>query len=118
MRAGRLLAIDTPSRLKIDVLPGIAWDMFLRRTDHERHSDDMSSLIIAMEVLDSNPGVIRTGLISDHLRVITSMDMNGKKLIEALNATDVQVEMVEQVEPSLEDVFLSLAGRPGKNKDL
>jgi ABC-2 type transport system ATP-binding protein len=117
MREGKLLAMDTPSRLKIDALPGNAWDIFIKRTERERHTGSMSSLITALEVLDSIPGVYRTGLISDHLRAITPTKIGGDLLTEALTASNVDVLLVEQVEPSLEDVFLSLAGHTGEQKD-
>jgi ABC-2 type transport system ATP-binding protein len=117
MREGQLLAMDTPSRLKIDALPGKAWDVFIKQTDHELRSGSMSSLILALDALDSIPGVFRTGLISDHLRAITPTEMDGKLLKDALKVSNVEVLLVEEVEPSLEDVFLSLAGRRGEQKD-
>ena len=43
--------------------------------------------------------------------------MNSEVLKYALLSADVKVIRVEQVEPSLEDVFLSLAGDREQQKD-
>lgn len=118
MREGILLAMDTPSNLKIDALPGNAWDVFIKRPEHDQISGDMSALITALEVLDSIPGMYRTGLISDHLRAITPMEIHGKIIEDALIGSDIDVLLVEQVEPSLEDVFLSLAGHGSRENEL
>jgi len=117
MREGKLLAMDTPSRLKTDVLPGIAWDIFITLREQDQLSGDMASLVTALDVLDSIPGVIRSGLISNHLRAITPPDMKLEELKNALLSAEVKVIQVEQVEPSLEDVFLALAGDRGKQND-
>lgn len=118
MREGKLLAMDTPSNLKVDALPGNAWDVFIKRPEHDQFSGDMSVLIAALEVLDSIPGMYQTGLISDHLRAITPMEINGKIIEDALIGSDINVLLVEQVEPSLEDVFLSLAGHGSTENEL
>ena len=117
MREGKLLAMDTPSRLKTVVLPGIAWDIFITLREQDQLSGDMASLVTALDVLDSIPGVIRSGLISNHLRAITPPDMKLEELKNALLSAEVKVIQVEQVEPSLEDVFLALAGDRGKQND-
>jgi hypothetical protein len=75
----------------------------------------MASLVTALDILDSVPGVIQSGLISDHLRVITQMDMNNEEFQNALLSAGIKVSRAEQVEPSLEDVFLALAGDRGKS---
>lgn len=117
MREGKLLAMDTPSRLKTDALPGIAWDIFITLREHDQLSGDMASLVTALDVLDSIPGVIQTGLLSDHLRAITPIEMNSEVLKCALLAAEVKVIRIDQVEPSLEDVFLSLAGDRGQHNE-
>jgi ABC-2 type transport system ATP-binding protein len=117
MREGKLLAMDTPSRLKTDVLHGIAWDIFITLREHDQLSGDMGSLVTALDVLDSIPGVIRSGLISNHLRAITPTEMKCEELKNALLSAGVKVIQVEEVEPSLEDVFLALAGDRGKQNN-
>lgn len=97
MRDGQLLAIDSPSVLKESVLPGIAWDVIAQ------------PLLIALEELSSMPKILRAGLIGDHLRAITSFDVNEDMLRGELREVGIDNVRLERVEPSLEDVFLSLA---------
>ena len=63
------------------------------------------------------PGEYWTGFMSDHLRAITPTEMNSEVFKYALLSAEVKVIRVEQVDPSLEDVFLSLAGDRGQQKD-
>jgi ABC-2 type transport system ATP-binding protein len=107
MRDGRLLAMDTPSALKGSALPGLAWDVFLDGAA----GDGGTSLLEALNALESCPCVLRAGLAGDHLRAITPNDVTAGTLLERLDqagATDVRVEPVE---PTLEDVFLALAAK-------
>jgi len=55
--------------------------------------------------------------MSDHLRAITPTEMNSEVLKCGLLAVEIKVIRVVQVEPSHEDVYLSLAGDHGKHKD-
>jgi ABC-2 type transport system ATP-binding protein len=96
MRAGRLLAIDTPSALK-KALPGCAWDVFAQ------------PLLEALRTLETCPCVLRAGLVGDHLRAITPLDVIADQLLKVLTEAGIHQVQVEQVEPTLEDVFLSLA---------
>ena len=99
MRAGKLLALDAPSRLKESALPGLAWDVFAR------------PLLPALAALEACPCVLRAGLTGDHLRAITPPQVERQTLLEALQQAGVEVERVEIVEPTLEDVFLELTGK-------
>ena len=99
MRDGQLLALDSPSVLKESALPGITWDVKAK------------PLLVALEGLSNMPGVLRAGLKGDHLRAITSADMNEDVLRENLRESGIKEVRLEEVEPSLEDVFLSLAGK-------
>lgn len=98
MRQGRLLAMDTPSALKERALPGRAWDVFAQ------------PLLAALAALEQVPGVLRVGLAGDHLRVISQAEVSAGALRRALLQAGHRVERVAEVEPSLEDVFLALAG--------
>ncbi len=97
MRTGRLLAMDTPSALKEHALPGLAWDVFAE------------PILSALEVLEACPFVIRAGLAGDHMRAITQPDVERDILLERLESAGLENLRVDLVEPSLEDVFLSLA---------
>ncbi|HEY57988.1 MAG TPA: ABC transporter ATP-binding protein [Anaerolineae bacterium] len=98
MRQGRLLAMDTPGALKEQALPGHAWDVFAH------------PLLAALATLEKVPGVLRVGLAGDHLRVVSRSEVSGGALRRALRQAGQRVERVLEVEPSLEDVFLALAG--------
>ena len=97
MRQGRLLAMDTPERLKRDVLPGLAWDVSARPA------------LQAISVLEGQPGILRVGLSGDHLRVITEKKVKRSALAGMLKAAGLREVSVSQTTPGLEDVFLSLA---------
>ncbi|HET7375438.1 MAG TPA: ABC transporter ATP-binding protein [Anaerolineae bacterium] len=103
MFRGQLLAMDTPSGLKASALPGAAWDVSL---DH-----GSPALIAALTELHDVPGVIRAGLASDRLRVITAPKAHtAESLRGVLSTAGFHEAVIEQVEPTLEDVFIALAG--------
>lgn len=115
MRDGRLLALDAPSSLKQTALPGLAWDVFVSGVvDPASQSGEHggSPLLLALDVLQHNRCVLRAGLVSDHLRAITSADVSAEMLASGLVEGGALPTRIEQVEPSLEDVFLALAARP------
>lgn len=99
MREGQLLAIDTPSKLKTSVLPGIAWDIFAE------------PLFSVLNALETCPGVLRAGLAGDHLRAITAKETRADTLIDHLRQAGIVQAQVNLTEPTLEDVFLALASR-------
>ncbi len=97
MRDGRLLAIDSPSNLKATALPGKAWDVFAE------------PLLPALLSLENCGFVERAGLAGDHLRAITAADISARGMLNHLAAEGMVDIQVREVEPSFEDVFLSLA---------
>ncbi|MBE9474118.1 MAG: ABC transporter ATP-binding protein [Chloroflexi bacterium] len=99
MREGKLLAMDSPSALKENALPGIAWDVFAK------------PLLSALEGLAKCPSVLRVGLVEDHLRAITPSEVNTEILGKYLSEIGLDNVRLERVDPSLEDVFLTLAGK-------
>jgi ABC-2 type transport system ATP-binding protein len=97
MRAGRLLAMDTPSKLKQTIIPGDVWEVYAESLQH------------GLEVLPELEGVLRVGLAGDHLRTITQKGKRKEDLAMALDARGVTVKDIVMGEPTLEDVFISLA---------
>ena len=97
MRAGKLLAMDTPGNLKRNVLTGDVWQIAA------------SPLQTALDILPTLEGVLQAGLAGDQLRAITEREMTAKQLQVALRQKGIEVRSVERAEPTLEDVFLSLA---------
>ena len=98
MRRGRLLAMDTPSHLKQQALPGSAWDVYAE------------PMLEVLEALPLVPGVQRAGLAGDHLRAITSPGVSRAELVRGLKSGGWSGARIEQAEPTLEDVFLALSG--------
>jgi len=96
MRDGKLLAMDTPTNLKKSIITGDVWEVYA------------SPLEKGLEILSAMEGVERVGLAGDHLRVISS-NVQKDALQGLLNGDGLDVEKIERGEPTLEDVFLSLA---------
>jgi ABC-2 type transport system ATP-binding protein len=97
MSAGHLLAMDTPSALKQDYLPGLAWDIWVE------------PLLPALVALEGYPGVLRAGLASAHLRAITDRNVSEEDLKTALQPVQAEGIKISRAGPTLEDVFLALA---------
>jgi ABC-2 type transport system ATP-binding protein len=96
MRAGRLLALDSPAHLKA-ALPGRAWDVYAE------------PLLPAIDCLAALPGVLRAGLASDHLRVVTQNGTDQASLAEGLSQAGIHVTAITAGEATMEDVFLTLS---------
>jgi ABC-2 type transport system ATP-binding protein len=105
MRDGKLLALNTPSALKETALPGLAWGVMVGAREE-------TPILAALEALEHCPCVLRAGLTGDHLRAITPPDAGMEVLKEQLAVAGIHDVQIERVEPTLEDVFLALAG-PG-----
>jgi len=98
MRNGKLLALETPSVLKETALPGLAWDI------------TAMPVLAALDALERCECVTRAGLAGDHLRAITPTNIRADFLRERLAEKGLREAQIEQVTPTLEDVFLALAG--------
>ena len=96
MRDGKLLAMDTPTNLKKSIIQGDVWEVYAQ------------PLETGLESLARVAGVQRVGLTGDHLRTI-SREVQPEALKEALTRAGVSIQKIERGEPTLEDVFLSLA---------
>jgi ABC-2 type transport system ATP-binding protein len=97
MRDGKLLAMDTPLKLKETIIPGDVWEVYAE------------PLQDGLAILPNVKGVLRIGLAGDHLRTITEKGMEKNTLLNALNEKGVNVKDIVVGEPTLEDVFISLA---------
>jgi ABC-2 type transport system ATP-binding protein len=97
MRDGKLLAMDTPLKLKETIIPGDVWEVYAE------------PLQDGLAILPEVKGVLRIGLAGDHLRTITEKGMEKDTLLNALKAKGVTVRDIVVGEPTLEDVFISLA---------
>jgi len=102
MNRGQLLALDSPSALKREVVKGAAWNIIAQ------------PLIPVLDALAAMPGVERAGLLGDHLHAITAPGAHtAESLRTALAERGFRDVHVEPAEVTLEDVFTELAGRSG-----
>lgn len=97
MRDGKLLAMDTPLALKEKLIPGDVWEIYT------------SSLLEGLNALSTAKGVLSFGLAGDHLRVMVEHHLGKHELKKMLEQTRVKVTSIQKGEPTLEDVFLTLA---------
>ena len=98
MYRGKLLAFDTPARLKMQYLQGAAWDL------------DANPLLEAVELLSTTEGIAQASLHGDRAHVIIKGDeWTPERLRKRLAEKGIAVQSVETVESSLEDVFTLLA---------
>jgi ABC-2 type transport system ATP-binding protein len=97
MRAGKLLAMDTPDNLKSNILAGEVWQIAAL------------PLQTALDTLPTLEGVMQAGMAGDQLRAVTEREITAENLRSGLQAKGIDVKAVERAEPTLEDVFLSLA---------
>ncbi len=95
MRDGKLLAMDTPSNLKKNIIAGDVWEVYA------------DPLEVGLEVLPAVDGVLSVSLAGDHLRTITERGKKKEELLRGLKVLSVRDVVVG--EPTLEDVFISLA---------
>ena len=96
---GRLLALDVPDVLRTS-LPGAMFEVIAR--DHRR----------AAATLRSFPEVLNVELFGEraHARLGHSSPDAASRLAHHLRASGVEVTMVRQILPSLEDVFVTRLG--------
>ncbi len=97
MRDGKLLAMDTPLGLKAHYVPGQVWEL------------SADPLLPGLDALTAAEGVVRAVLAGDHLRVIVKPGWGEKELKRTLETAKVSVASLQKGEPTLEDVFISLA---------
>ncbi len=98
MYRGRLLAFDTPAKLKAQYLEGAAWDL------------DATPLLEAVDTLSATDGIAQASLHGDRAHVIVKgSEWTPERLQVRLAEKGIAVKSVETVESSLEDVFTLLA---------
>ncbi len=97
MRAGKLLAFDTPTALKVATIQGDAWNIT---------SAVISQTAAALKEL---PGCIRVSLQGDQVHLLTGHSQtNAASLQTFLTKHGVSDAVIESSEITLEDVFMHL----------
>lgn len=100
MYQGQLLAIDTPDNLKQQMLNGAIWEV------------EVTPLMAALTALTGAADVLRVGLFGDRLRIVTRAQTHtAVSLQSVLQGLGFAETAVTPAEPTLEDVFVTLAGR-------
>ncbi len=104
MNRGKLIALDTPARLREEMREPL---LEIRTEDSPR----------AVEAVEGAPGVAQVGLFGRalHATLREGEDVAAARarLAGLLSDKGIAVESVEPIEPSLEDVFVSLVERAG-----
>jgi ABC-2 type transport system ATP-binding protein len=103
---GKLLALDTPTRLK-ESLPGRMWEIVVGGDDLEQ----TEPLLPVLDRLSSAPGVLRASLAGDHLRALTTDGVVQADLLNILSAAGIASAQVEPARPVMEDMFMALVGK-------
>jgi len=101
MNRGRLIALDTPRQLRRRVVEPIL----------EVHTDHAPQAVEALSHVD---GVLDVAMFGRHLHVTVSDAAAGESTVRnTLGAAGRRVDALHAVEPSLEDVFVSLVRAEG-----
>ncbi len=103
---GRLLALDTPTRLK-NALPGRMWEIFVGSGDLQR----AAQLLPALDTLAVAPGVLRASLAGDHLRALAAAEVSQEAIASVLSTAGFQAALVAPAQPVMEDAFMALVGK-------
>jgi len=96
MLAGKLLGMDTPSNLHEHTLPGPVWEIIAE------------PILLALNAVEKCPGILRVRLAGDHLSAISVPGIKPENITSALQKAGISTVRVARMEPTLEDVFLSL----------
>jgi ABC-2 type transport system ATP-binding protein len=101
MNRGRLIALDRPSGLRSSLEEPI---LEVRTADAAR----------AVEALHGADGVVEAAMFGRRLHVAASDEVRARSSIESrLEEAGLEAERIDRIEPSLEDVFVSLVRREG-----
>lgn len=98
MFRGQLLALDTPTNLKHTILNGGLWEM------------TVDPLLKALAALEGVAGIQRVSLAGDRLRLVTQ-GHTQESLVGVMQGLGFAETAVSATSPTLEDVFITLAGR-------
>jgi ABC-2 type transport system ATP-binding protein len=101
LNRGRLIALDTPAELRA----GLDQPVFRVETQDTP---------TAARALDGASGILEAAMFGRALHVTTTSDVAGPDVIRAtLASAGLDVDAIERISPSLEDVFVSLVRAEG-----
>jgi ABC-2 type transport system ATP-binding protein len=97
MNAGRLIASGSPKQLKSE---NITYSILEVET---------AAPVAAMDLLRNQPWVIEISLFGTYLHIGVDDAEKGREFVESvLTSNNIQIQRMDQIVPSLEDVFLHL----------
>jgi len=96
MYAGRLIGLGSPSQLKTEFVAGTLLEVRTHR------------VMEALQVLDSLPQVKESAVFGSVLHTLTDSSDNIPAIIQGLQSAGIADPEVEQILPSLEDVFVAM----------
>jgi ABC-2 type transport system ATP-binding protein len=101
MNRGKLIALDTPRRLR---------ETMQRPVIEIRTGDSVR----AVEALVGAPGILQAGMFGRHVHaIVADLEQARSSIPPLLAGEDIQVDGLEPVPPSLEDVFIALVMEQG-----
>jgi ABC-2 type transport system ATP-binding protein len=94
---GRVIALGTPAELKTEHMPGAVWEL------------ETDKLVASLEVLKENRKISEVAVFGKNLHLVAKKEDDLSSFIPALLwRQNITIQRLEQIEPSLEDVFVSL----------
>lgn len=96
MRAGKLLALDEPDRLK-RALPGQVWELYAE------------PLLDALDWLEAEPFVLRSTLAGDCLRIVVPQETPPERIRQTLLDHAISLQRMVPGTANMEDVFTALS---------
>jgi ABC-2 type transport system ATP-binding protein len=103
MYDGKLIALGSPDELKRDSMQGQLLEIGLAPDDRG------AALIRALDALDALDGVLEAAPYGDQIHVVVPDAQSALPRVRAaLERHDLAVDSIRSIEPSLEDVFISL----------
>ncbi|MFN2441983.1 MAG: ATP-binding cassette domain-containing protein [Thermoanaerobaculia bacterium] len=101
MNRGRLIALDSPGGVR-------------KMLDSPLLEVDTSSSIAAMAVIEGAEGVVRASLFGRAIHAVVDSAEEGERAIRAaLRSARIDLVSIRPIDPSLEDVFVSLVEASG-----
>jgi len=106
MYAGRLIGLGSPSQLKAEFVAGTLLEVRVHK------------VMEALQVLDTLPQVKESAVFGSVLHTLTDSPDNIPAIIQGLQAAGIANPEVEQILPSLEDVFVAMIEKAEREAEL
>jgi ABC-2 type transport system ATP-binding protein len=97
MYRGKIIALGAPAELKRDL------------STHKLLRLDTSAPLDTMRAVEQLPGVLDVAVFGSGLHVVVDeIDASKDRIQRALAQNGIEIRVLEQISPSLEDVFVGL----------